>query len=608
MDNSEETVLDINLSNRNGPSCLSWTNLGFSVKVGKGENKTLLHSMNGRVNAGEVVAIMGGSGAGKSTLLNTLAGRIGPGDLTGDILVDGKPRNKATWNLECAYVEQDDVMFTNLTVLETLTFAAALKLPSKLSQSEKKKRVDGVIEELGLIHCRDTRIGNELSKGISGGERKRVSIGMELVSNPKILFLDEPTSGLDSFNAFNTMETIKKLAKKEKKIVLLTIHQPRTDILNLFDKIILLSAGETVWFGTTDDAIDHFTKLEYPLPPKTNPSDFFLDTITIDQRTETSRAESKNRVKLFTRAYKDVEVSPNITKIEDKRKIKVEWPSMWITELLVLFFRDLKDEWRDKATLTAGVAQPIFVTALIALLYFQVSNNSAGVQDRLGVFFFIAINLTFGTVQPLILVFSNQKRIIKRERASGSYRASSAYLAKFFSLIPGAIFRTLLLTIPVYWIVGLQNDIGKFFTFIIICLIHVYTAIGLGLFIAASVPNQQVGLIVTPMIIIVFMLFGGLLLNLNSTPDYIKWIQWISLIAYSNKALVQNEFDSNISFDCELKGGACYTDGTKVVEGYGLATPGLFEAVLCNVVVGTTCLLLGLISFNRTSRPLLRLK
>ncbi|KAJ3342991.1 hypothetical protein HDU91_000456, partial [Kappamyces sp. JEL0680] len=187
---------------------------------------------------------MGGSGAGKSTLLNTLAGRLGPGKLEGDILLDGKERDRSTWNRVCAYVEQDDVLYKTLSVYETISYSAQLRLPSSLTPKEKDDRVMEVIMQLGLNGCKNTRIGDEIDRGISGGERKRVSIGVEM-----------PTSGLDAFNAFNAMESLKKLASTEKKIVLCTIHQPRTDILDLFDRIVLLSAGKLVWFGTTQEAI-----------------------------------------------------------------------------------------------------------------------------------------------------------------------------------------------------------------------------------------------------------------------------------------------------------------------------------------------------------------
>jgi energy-coupling factor transporter ATP-binding protein EcfA2 len=419
-----------------------------------------------------------------------------------------------------------------------------------MSKQEKIERVNIVIGQLGLEGCRNTRIGDEIDRGISGGERKRVSIGIELVTNPKILFLDEPTSGLDAFNAFNAMETLKKLAKKENKIILVTIHQPRTDILELFDKIILLSMGKMVWFGPTQGCIEHFAKVGYPLPPKTNPSDFFLDTITVDRRSTDLYEKSKLRIEKFVQAYTDLNLELDSTPknsqegdvaVSKKERFslssrsKVEWPSTWIGEFLVLSDRNLTNDFRDKATLGASIGQNICVAIIICSLFAGVKNDAAGIQNRLGCFFFLCLNLTFGIIGPNIGKFPDQKRIIKRERAAGSYRSSSAFLSKIASSIPLIIIGNLILAVPVYWAVGLAATARQFFIFLLIVFVHSNTANNLGFLIGASVPNATVGQIVMPLIIIVFMLFGGLLINLDSITIVLRWIQWISLISHTYK-------------------------------------------------------------------------
>lgn len=172
----------------------SWHNVGFSIQANKQE-KVLLDDISGSAKSGDVLAILGASGAGKTTLLNALAGRLGPGDLKGQVLLNGQPRNPKTWVRDCSYVEQDDLMFTYLTVEETIGYSARLRLPSSMSALEKKEKIDEAILDLGLNGSRKTRIGNQEVKGISGGERKRVAIGMELITEPRILFMDEPTSG-----------------------------------------------------------------------------------------------------------------------------------------------------------------------------------------------------------------------------------------------------------------------------------------------------------------------------------------------------------------------------------------------------------------------------
>ncbi|KAI8900282.1 P-loop containing nucleoside triphosphate hydrolase protein [Globomyces pollinis-pini] len=590
-------------------SVFSWSDLNYSVNIDQKTKKYLLKNMNGWVKAGEVVAIMGGSGAGKSTLLNTLAGRIGPGELSGEILINGKPRSKSSWNLDCAYVEQDDLMLENLTVFETISYSAALRIPSNVGHEEKLKRVNTVISQLGLESCRNTRIGNELKKGVSGGERKRIAIAIEMVTNPELLFLDEPTSGLDSFNAFNTVQTIQQLSQREKKMVMMTIHQPRTDILKLFDKVILLSQGQTVWYGTTEEAIQHFKQLGYELPDQTNPSDFFIDIITIDQRTAESRLESTTRINNFINEFHNHEIKQ---KINDSRNLiqtstLIQWPSYWINEVFILTKRSILDLIRDSSTLLANFVQPIILSSIISMIYYQLDKDYAGIQNRMGVFFFLSTNISFSTIMPLINVFPEQKRIIKRERSSGTYRPSSAFLSKFVSLFPVLLISTLILIVPVYFLVGLQNSNVKFLNYLIISIVHLFSSFSLGLLISSAVPSTSVGQLVGPLVLILMMLFGGLLVNLDDLPVFLRWIQWISLISYSYKSYCQNEFDANIKFDCVV-GKPCLDNGTQVINSYSLASPTLWECVGLSGLIGLAILVVAIFVFSRTSRPLLRLK
>ena len=230
----------------------------------------------GAIYAGQVIAIMGGSGSGKSTLLNLLSGRVAPSQES-SILIDGSlPLNDQIIRRHMGYVEQDDLLQPHLTVRETLIFSAMLRLSGKVvSEKEKIKRVDEMIEMLGLSECQNTKIGtgsrNAKLRGISGGERKRVSIGIELLAKPRFLFLDEPTSGLDAFTASCIISTLQKLARSEKICILLSIHQPREDIMSMFDQILLLSLGQVIFMGSLESAISHFEKCGFHCPPRTNP-------------------------------------------------------------------------------------------------------------------------------------------------------------------------------------------------------------------------------------------------------------------------------------------------------------------------------------------------
>ncbi|KAJ3312522.1 hypothetical protein HDU76_002861 [Blyttiomyces sp. JEL0837] len=620
---------------------LSWSKVNYSIEIGsrkKRTEKVLLSNMDGVVKPGEVVAIIGGSGAGKTTLLNCLAGRLGPGALSGEILINGSPRQKKTWRKVAAFVEQEEVLFRNLTVKETLSYAAKLRLPRTLTPQEKEQRVDSIISELGLTACQNTYIGDSDKRGISGGEKKRVSIGMELVTEPDILFLDEPTSGLDAFTAVNIISTIAKLAKNPEhpRTCLLTIHQPRTDILELFDKIIILAAGKTVFFGKLDDALKFFDECGYPLPPKTNPSDHFLDVATLDLRSPERQSESTKRIDKFVEAWELVKNKTHNGQVDKKNGdgggdgflvssstaaaavggdgLK-EWEkgsryaSSWGTQFVTLLERNMKDVLRDVPTIAATIGQGIFITIIMGSIFWQVKLDKTGVQNRIGALFFLVTNQTFGTVMPTLAVLPLQRPIIKRERSAGMYRASAAYLAKWISTIPLIVAGALILAVPVYWMVGFQHDAAKFFTFLAIILVHSLSAMTMGLMIGSAVKDVRLGQILGPLVIVIFLIFAGQLLNLDSIPIVFRWIQWVSIMTYSNKALNQNEF-TGLVFDCgNTGGGLCDPTGEAALQTFGFDNPhGVWSCIAVNLGLMAAFLGAGYFLFLKTSKPLLRLK
>merc|ERR1712100_6677 len=214
---------------------------------------------------------MGGSG--KTSLLNVLSGRVSKQmKQTGEIMINNQRTTKSSRSRVSGYVTQDDVLFARLTVIEQLTYSGLLRLPSSMSRKQKKQRVKQVIDELGLTKCMKTRVGNELLKGVSGGERKRTAIGSELIADPRLIFLDEPTSGLDSFTAVSTVRTLKNLASAGRTVVC-TIHQPRSNIVDMFDQLILLARGNIIYQGPASGAITYFAGLDFRAPRRSNPAD-----------------------------------------------------------------------------------------------------------------------------------------------------------------------------------------------------------------------------------------------------------------------------------------------------------------------------------------------
>ncbi|KAJ2393460.1 hypothetical protein GGI05_002420, partial [Coemansia sp. RSA 2603] len=286
---------------------LKWDNLVYEVKTKVDKQQTvrrILHGISGEVRAGEAIALIGSSGAGKTTLLNALSGRIVGGELSGNILFRGAKRNPGNFKRLTAYVQQDDLMHPLLTVQETLSYASKLRLPNnQYTPADKAERVNTVIRQLRLEAARNTRIGDAATRGVSGGERKRVSIGTELLTDPKLLFLDEPTSGLDSNSSEMVVELVKKISVEQNTATIMTIHQPNARIFSIFDKVILLSQGRLVYFGPTSSSIDYFASIGYQCPMHENPADYFVDLMTLDYRSDEALAKSKEQVNTLVERF-----------------------------------------------------------------------------------------------------------------------------------------------------------------------------------------------------------------------------------------------------------------------------------------------------------------
>ena len=244
----------------------------------------------------------------------------------------------------------------------------------------------------------------------------------------------------------------------------------------------------------------------------------------------------------------------------------------------------------------------------MGFIFFRLPLTDSGIQDRLGVLFFICVNQTFGTVMPTINVFPDQKIIIKRERAAGTYRSISGFLSKFISTLPLVYAGALILSFPVYWMIGLQNDVAKYFIFILIILVQSHTANALGVAIGSWVRSARVGQIIAPLIIVVFLIFGGQFVNLENAPPSLKWIQYISFISFSNKALAQNEFNGlTFNVSCPSNPNGCQTSGSDILKRFALDTPSLWYCVLINVALSIAYMIIGAIGFSKTTAPLMRL-
>ncbi|KAG8625096.1 hypothetical protein KVT40_006847 [Elsinoe batatas] len=256
------------------PASLSFEKVSYNLK-----GKQILYDISGRVHPGQLMAIMGASGAGKTTFLDILARKNKRGVANGSFYVNGQKIPDDDFRSVIGFVDQDDTMLPTLTVHETIMDSALLRLPRDMSIIAKEQKVEDVERQLGIYHIRDQLIGSEegSGRGISGGEKRRVGIACELVTSPSILFLDEPTSGLDAYNAFNVVECLVNLVKTYNRTVIFTIHQPRSNIVALFDQLVLLAKGRTVYSGPFQTCQSYFDSIGYACPPGFNIADYLVD-------------------------------------------------------------------------------------------------------------------------------------------------------------------------------------------------------------------------------------------------------------------------------------------------------------------------------------------
>ena len=485
--------------------------LQLRTRRGDVASRDILRDVSGACFPGMLMAIMGATGSGKTSLMNILARRLVLTKglhVSGAVLFNGLPRPR---NWKSHYVEQHDLLFSELTVHETLHFAAQLRLPTTATPEERAARVDAVVATLGLQAVLHSRVGGDLVRGISGGERKRLALGNDLIVDPPLLFLDEPTSGLDAFNAQSVMSSLKLLASTGRSVVA-CLHQPRSGITALFDSLLLLSEGRCMYSGPAKEALPFFQRCGFRSPPHTNPSDFYLDVISVSLRSDEAEAASRARVALLADACTSEQpallqalhamsrksggrgvtegVSVRIldaadgAALADGPKGDMEADMRHPTTSLLGTLRRRELEWRalsgragklalrQKLENTLNLVRTIIFSTLLGLIWLNVGRKQSGAPADLrnlgGLLFFSIVNHSFSGVFSVVYVFASECRQILRERVAGMYGVLPYFVSRLAVELPRNALWTLLHSVLIYWIVGLRANASAFFIFVAI--------------------------------------------------------------------------------------------------------------------------------------------
>ncbi|CAI0476568.1 unnamed protein product [Linum tenue] len=576
---------------------LKFEDVVYKVKLPKPKSssspseKVILKGVTGIVRPGEMLAMLGPSGSGKTTLLSALGGKLrsGEGKLDGAITYNGKPLS-SSMRRTTGFVTQDDVLYPHLTVTETLVYTALLRLPKSLTRAEKVGQAEAVIGQLGLDKCKDGIIGGEELRGVSGGERKRVSIGQEMLVNPSLLFLDEPTSGLDSTTAHRIVSTVWEMAGKGGRTVVMTIHQPSSKLFYMFDKVLLLSEGNPLYFGRGGDVMEYFHKLGFVPRVPMNPSDFLLDLangvspeskddpvkvkeelVSAYVATLAEKLQAELQVQETTRAGGDYRTQQHSS---------AGWPTTWWQQFAILISRGLRE--RKYESFSAHKILQILALAILSGLFWWQSDVSH-LQDQVGFLFFFSAFWIAYPLSDAIFTCPQERRMLMKERSCGMYKLSSYFMARMVGDLAMTLVLPMAFVIITYWMVGLKHTPGRFFHTLAVLLYSVLAASGMGLAIGALVKDTKNAVLLGSVIAIASQLASGF--YVQQLPPFIGWTKYITIGQHSFKLLLASQFTDHDMYPCG-NGNTCRVGDYPAISSVGLDGQPLSMVALFIMIVG----------------------
>lgn len=537
------------------PVTIRWARITCALKNKRGEvARFLLSNVSGEAKPGRLLALMGPSGSGKTTLLNVLAGQLAASSslhLSGFLYINGRPISKGGYKI--AFVRQEDLFFSQLTVRETLSLAAELQLPDLWAPERKESYVNDLLLRMGLVNCADSIVGDAKVRGISGGEKKRLSLACELIASPSVIFADEPTTGLDAFQAEKVMETLRQLAQ-DGHTVICSIHQPRGSVYGKFDDIVLLSDGETVYMGPAkEEPLTYFSSLGYQCPDHMNPAEFLADLISIDYGSTESVQSSQKRIEDLIEAFSNKSVvteGNNLIAIPEDpelsaklvRKTTVKKRHGWWRQFGLLFKRAWMQAFRDGPTNKVRSRMSVASAVIFGSVFWRMGKSQTSIQDRMGLLQVAAINTAMAALTKTVGVFPKERSIVDRERAKGSYALGPYLSSKLLAEIPiGAAFPLIFGSI-LYPMAKLHPTFSRFAKFCGIVTVESFAASAMGLTVGAMAPTTEAAMALGPSLMTVFIVFGGYYVNPDNTPVIFRWIPRISLIRWAFQGLCINEF------------------------------------------------------------------
>ncbi|XP_038176220.1 ATP-binding cassette sub-family G member 5 [Arvicola amphibius] len=545
--------VSFSVSNRVGPW---WSIKSFQQRW----DRQILKDVSLYIESGQMMCILGSSGSGKTTLLDAISGRLRrTGTLEGEVFVNGRGLRRDQFQDCFSYVLQSDVFLSSLTVRETLRYTAMLALRRSSSDFYNKK-VEAVMEELSLSHVADQIIGNYNFGGISSGERRRVSIAAQLLQDPKVMMFDEPTTGLDCMTANQIVLLLAELARKD-RIVIVTIHQPRSELFQHFDKIAILTYGELVFCGTPEEMLDFFSSCGYPCPEHSNPFDFYMDLTSVDTQSREREIETYKRVQMLESAFKESAICHKILENIERTKhlktlpmipFKKKDPPGIFCKLGVLLRRVTRNLMRNKQAVIMRLVQNLIMGLFLIFYLLGVQNNilKGAIQDRVGLLYQLVGSTPYTGMLNAVNLFPMLRAVSDRESQDGLYQKWQMLLAYVLHALPFSIVATLLFSSVCYWTLGLYPEVARFGYFSLALLAPHLIGEFLTLVLLGMVQNPNIVNSIVALLSISGLLIGsGLIRNIEEVSMPFKILSYFTFQKYCCEILIVNEF-YGLNFTC----------------------------------------------------------
>ncbi|KAI7893457.1 ABC-2 type transporter-domain-containing protein [Mucor mucedo] len=523
----------------------SWHHIDYTVPV-KGGTRQLLNNVAGIVKPGHLTALMGSSGAGKTTLLDVLARRKTIGTIDGHIYMNGEDLDEDFERLT-GYCEQMDVHNPNATVREALQFSAYLRQPADVPKAEKDSYVEHILELMEMDKIAEALIGDlEEGSGISVEERKRLTIAIELVGKPKLLFLDEPTSGLDAQSSFNIIRFIRKLADAGWP-VLCTIHQPSSTLFEHFDHLLLLMrGGTTAYFGEigkdSRTMIDYFESNGGPAcSPDANPAEYILECVGAGTAGKSKQDWSEVWSNSPEAAALEQELEHIHVSIDHNVTRKVNMYAQPFSKQLALVYKRMNMSWWRSPSYNMGrFFNVCFIGLITGFTFWKVGGTPTDMQNRM---FGLLTALFMGNTMIILIQprYLQERLWFRREHASKYYGWSPFAISCLLVEIPYLVGLSAVFMFFYYWTTGLQNESDRIGYFFILFVVYLFHSISLGLAIASVCDSATMAGVLNPFFITILILFNGIFQPPNSMPKFwSSWMYYLDPYHYLTEGLITN--------------------------------------------------------------------